>query len=451
MLRLMDLSNPLDFKLELLGPTIHQLIRELATPQGWWAAAALAACVLLAMRLASSFEKRLAAGARNTLLLTWIDRIGWPLIALMLVMVAKTVLSRFVPVSMLTVARELLVPLVAIRALLLAVRQTFPTATWLGSLERTIAPVVWSIAALHVLDLLPMLLETLDSIAIPLGKSKLSLLQVITGLITLAFAGLIALWISSALDARLALADAIPQGARAVISRISKPLLTLIALLIALPIVGIDLTVLSVFGGALGVGLGFGMQKIVANYISGFIILLDHSIEPGRLIRVDRYRGIVSEIRTRYTVIKGLDGVDAIVPNEMLVNSVVESETFSDSTTRVSLQIGVGYQSDVEQAMQILVDAAASQPRVMQTPAPRAFLVAFADSAITLEVGFWVKDPEIGTLALRSDINLEVLRRFRAAGIEIPFPQREVTVRQATAVDLSSTPLAAASVRSPAG
>ena len=342
-------------------------------------------------------------------------------------------------------------PLVAIRALLLAVRQTFPTATWLGSLERTIAPVVWSIAALHVLDLLPMLLETLDSIAIPLGKSKLSLLQVITGLITLAFAGLIALWISSALDARLALADAIPQGARAVISRISKPLLTLIALLIALPIVGIDLTVLSVFGGALGVGLGFGMQKIVANYISGFIILLDHSIEPGRLIRVDRYRGIVSEIRTRYTVIKGLDGVDAIVPNEMLVNSVVESETFSDSTTRVSLQIGVGYQSDVEQAMQILVDAAASQPRVMQTPAPRAFLVAFADSAITLEVGFWVKDPEIGTLALRSDINLEVLRRFRAAGIEIPFPQRELTVRHPTAVDLSSTPLAAASVRSPAG
>ena len=226
MLRLMDLSNPLDFKLELLGPTIHQLIRELATPQGWWAAAALAACVLLAMRLASSFEKRLAAGARNTLLLTWIDRIGWPLIALMLVMVAKTVLSRFVPVSMLTVARELLVPLVAIRALLLAVRQTFPTATWLGSLERTIAPVVWSIAALHVLDLLPMLLETLDSIAIPLGKSKLSLLQVITGLITLAFAGLIALWISSALDARLALADAIPQGARAVISRISSILIS---------------------------------------------------------------------------------------------------------------------------------------------------------------------------------------------------------------------------------
>jgi small-conductance mechanosensitive channel len=202
-----------------------------------------------------------------------------------------------------------------------------------------------------------------------------------------------------------------------------------VALLIALPMVGIDLTTLSVFSGALGVGLGLGLQRIAANYVSGFIILLDRSIEPGRLIRVDRYRGTVADIRTRYTVLRGMDGVDAIVPNEMLVSSVVESETFSNTTTRGALQVGIGYASDVERAMALMVECAARQPRVLKDPAPLAFLVAFADSGITLEVGFWIEDPKNGLLGLRSDINLAILRAFREAGIEIPFPQREVTIK----------------------
>jgi small-conductance mechanosensitive channel len=193
--------------------------------------------------------------------------------------------------------------------------------------------------------------------------------------------------------------------------------------------VGIDLTMLSVFGGALGVGLGFGLQKIAANYISGFIIRLDRSIEPGRLIRVGANRGVVSDIRTRYTVLQGMDGVDAIVPNEMLVSSVVESETFSNTTQRLGLRVGVAYSSDVERAMALMVQAAAAQPRVLADPKPQAFLVEFADSAITLEIGFWIADPTVGTLGLRSDVNLAILRAFRDAGIEIPFPQREVVMK----------------------
>jgi small-conductance mechanosensitive channel len=190
---------------------------------------------------------------------------------------------------------------------------------------------------------------------------------------------------------------------------------------------------LSVFGGALGVGLGFGLQKIAANYISGFIILFDQSIVPGRLIRVDRFRGVVMDIRTRYTILKGLDGVESVVPNEMLVSSVVESETFTDTVTRVAIPVGVAYASDIEQAMQIMVEAAQTQLRVLQNPEPRAFLTAFADSGINLELGVWIRDPQMGTLDLRSNINLEILRRFREAGIEIPYPQREVTVRRAPA------------------
>jgi len=186
-----------------------------------------------------------------------------------------------------------------------------------------------------------------------------------------------------------------------------------------------------VFGGALGVGLGFGLQKIAANYISGFIILFDQSIVPGRLIRVDRFRGVVMDIRTRYTILKGMDGVESVVPNEMLVSTVVESETFTDTVTRIALQVGVAYASDIEQAMAIMVEAAQAQPRVLKTPEPRAFLTAFGDSGINLELGLWIHDPQMGTIDLRSSINLEILRRFREAGIEIPYPQREVTVRRA--------------------
>jgi len=311
----------------------------------------------------------------------------------------------------------------------LILRQTFRQAQWMVTFEKTISGLIWGAVALHILDLLPVLIDTLEAIAIPLGKSKLTALQLITGIFTVGLAAMIALWVSNALDTKLASASGVDPGARVVIGRIAQPILMLLALLIALPMVGLDLTTLSVFGGALGVGLGLGLQRIAANYVSGFIILLDRSIEPGRLIRVDRYRGTVADIRTRYTVLRGMDGVDAIVPNEMLVSSVVESETFSNTTTRGALQVGIGYASDVERAMALMVECAARQPRVLKDPAPLAFLVAFADSGITLEVGFWIEDPKNGLLGLRSDINLAILRAFREAGIEIPFPQREVTIK----------------------
>ena len=347
----------------------------------------------------------------------------------MLALVARAVLTRFVPVSLLSVGIALLASAVVVRTLVLLLRQTFRQARWVATFERAIATTIWVLVALHVLDLLPVLLDTLEAIAIPVGKSRLTLLQLITGTATVALAAVLALWISQAIDGRLAAARDVDPGARVVIGRIAQPMLMALALLIALPMVGIDLTMLSVFGGALGVGLGFGLQKIAANYISGFIILLDRSIEPGRLIRVGTNRGVVSDIRTRYTVLQGMDGVDAIVPNEMLVSSVVESETFTNTTQRIGLRVGVAYSSDVERAMALMVQAAAARPRVLADPKPQAFLVEFADSAITLEVGFWIADPTAGTLGLRSDVNLAILRAFRDAGIEIPFPQREVVMK----------------------
>ena len=170
------------------------------------------------------------------------------------------------------------------------------------------------------------------------------------------------------------------------------------------------------------------MQKIAANYVSGFILLLDRSIRIGNLISVGNVRGIVSQITTRYTVLKGMTGIESIVPNETLVGSIVQNETFTDPKVRVAVPIQVGYATDLEKAMAIMIEAAQAQPRVMEDPAPGAFLESFADSGINLQLGFWIRDPAEGTLGIRSAINIQIWRRFKEEGIEIPFPQREVRV-----------------------
>jgi small-conductance mechanosensitive channel len=256
----------------------------------------------------------------------------------------------------------------------------------------------------------------------------LTLWLILQGVATVLATLLLALWIGGTIEVRLMAASGLDANLRVVFARLAKALLILIAVLIGLPIVGIDLTTLSVFGGALGVGVGFGLQKIAANYISGFIILLDRSIRIGDSIAVGADRGRVTRITTRYTVLKNNAGTEAIVPNEMLMGSVVQNETLSDMRVRIALPVQVGYGSDLERAMAILVEAAKAQPRVLADPPPMAFLMAFADSGINLEVGFWIEDPADGSQRLRSEINLAIWHGFQKEGIEIPFPQREVRV-----------------------
>jgi len=193
-------------------------------------------------------------------------------------------------------------------------------------------------------------------------------------------------------------------------------------------VVGIDLTVLSVFGGALGVGLGLGLQQIASNYVSGFIILLDRSLTIGDMITVDKFYGAVAQINTRYTVIKALDGTETIVPNEMLVSSPVINHSYTDRKVRVAVKVSIAYASDVDRALGILVQAAQAQPRVLAEPAPAGFITGFGADGIDLEVGFWIRDPEEGTLGVRSAISRMLLQRFKDEAIEIPFPQRDVRI-----------------------
>jgi small-conductance mechanosensitive channel len=407
----------------------REVFSDLHQPDLVWQLLAVAVCLLLAKLGERLIPGRQAGGGR-----AWelgrggLKRVAFPLVALVLVLLARSLAEQWIHVGVLSLALPLLSSLAVIRVVFYVLRLSFAEATWLVQFERVFAALVWIIVALHITGLLPEVIDVLESVKFSTGKQKLTLWNVLQGLGAVLVAVLLALWLSSAIEARLHAAEGLDNNLRVVLVRLSKALLILLAVLIGLPMVGIDLTTLSVFGGALGVGLGFGLQKIASNYVSGFIILLDDSIRIGNIIAVGADRGEVTRITTRYTVLKNLDGVEALVPNELLVGSVVQNQSYSSPQVRIALPVQVSYDSDLERAMSIMAAAAKAQGRVLAEPAPAVLLREFADSGINLELGFWVGDPELGVGQLRSDINLAIWREFKQAGISIPFPQREVRI-----------------------
>jgi small-conductance mechanosensitive channel len=408
------------------GRLLADLWGDLQQPDVIWQVAVVALCLLVAW-LVSALIRRREVGKTT---LAWqlshrgAKRLAFPLTALVLVLIARPLLAQWHHVNLLSLAVPLLLSMAVIRAVFFVLRLSFQ-GPWLSSFERGFAALAWAIVALHITGLLPDLIDMLEQVNFTVGKQKLNVWLILQGAATVLATLLVALWVGGAIESRLMSASGLDSNVRVVFARLTKAVLIVLAVLIGLPMVGIDLTTLSVFGGALGVGLGFGLQKIAANYISGFIILLDRSIRIGDLIAVGPDRGQVTRITTRYTVLKGQTGIEAIVPNEVLVGSVVQNESFSDTRVRITLPVQVAYGSDLEHAMAILVGAA-TQPRVLADPPPKAFVTAFADSGINLDLAFWVSDPEEGTQQLRSDINLAIWKGLHNAGIDIPFPQREV-------------------------
>jgi len=394
-----------------------------------WQLAIIAACLLLAL-----LGERLLLGGKRGEGRAWelgrggLKRVAFPVLALLLVVLARAVAQEWLSVGLFSLALPLLASLAVIRAVFYVLRVSLVDAAWLASFERVFALLVWIIVALHIIGLLPDLIAVIESVGFSVGKHKLNLWDLLQGLVAVLVTVLAALWLSSAIEARLDRAAGLDDNLRQVFARLSKSLLIVLAVLIVLPMVGIDLTMLSVFGGALGVGLGLGLQKIASNYVSGFIILLDDSIRIGNTITVGADRGVVTRITTRYTVVKNATGVEALVPNELLVGSVVQNESYSDPKVRIGLPVQVSYDSDLERAMAIMIAAAQAQERVLTDPPLAVFLKEFADSGINLELGIWIADPGNGTGQLRSDINLAIWHEFKQAGISIPFPQREVRI-----------------------
>jgi small-conductance mechanosensitive channel len=412
-----------------LASVWHGVLADLREPDLIWQLAAIGVCLLLAKLGQGMLRGRpVVAGSPWELGQGWLKRIAFPLLALLLVWLARNVAQPWMHVNLFSLVLPLLSSLAIIRLVFYVLRYSFLGATWLAQFERVFSFMVWGVVALHITGLLPEVIAVLESVSFRAGKQQLTLWHMLQGIAAVLITVLAALWLSSAIEARLNAAVGLDSNLRAVLARVSKAMLVLLAVLIGLPMVGIDLTTLSVFGGALGVGLGFGLQKIASNYVSGFILLLDNSIRIGNVISVGNDRGEVTRITTRYTVLKSGTGVESLVPNELLVGSVVQNESYSDPRVRIALQVQVSYDSDLERAMAIMVAAATAQARVLPAPAPGVLLMNFADSGINLELGFWVADPEKGTGQLRSDINLAIWREFRQSGIAIPFPQREIRI-----------------------
>ena len=295
-------------------------------------------------------------------------RLLFPLFALVLVVFGRWALSHWYSTHLLNIVVPLLFALALIRAAVYMLRRIFSGQEWLHPWERFIGWTVWIVLALHVTGLLPEILIFLDDISFHIGKHRLSVLLIVQGILAFTVSMLIALWLASSLEVRIMDANALDINQRVILSKISRTVLILVGVLIALPLVGVDITVLSVFGGALGVGLGLGLQKIASNYISGFIILLDHSLHIGDIVTVDDRKGEVTSLTTRYVVLKSDDGTEALIPNDTFITSTVISQNFSDPRLRLILPFQISYTSSVEVAMDIMLDAAKKRQQILANP-----------------------------------------------------------------------------------
>jgi small-conductance mechanosensitive channel len=397
-----------------------------------WQVGVLGTCIAAGWLLSRTYDRRLIgrapADATQALGIGSLQRLMFPLSTLVMVLVARAVLRHWQSTHLLNVAAALLLAMALIRISIYVMRHTFAPSAWLRASERWISWMAWIGVAIHLTGLWPHVREAMLDIGLTVGEQKFSLLLVLQGTLSIVITLLVALWLGRLIESRLMRASSLQINLRVMFSKLAQILLLLAAFLIALPAVGIDLTVLSVFGGMLGVGIGFGLQKIAANYVSGFIILMDRSVSLGDLVTIGEHTGTLTRMTARYVVVRSLGGLEAIIPNETIITSTVLNHSFSDRKVRVGLPIQVAYATDLDAARKIMIDAAVAHPRALKDPPPGALIIAFADSGINLELGVWVDDPDQGLAGLRSDLYEAIWRSFREQGIEIPFPQREIRV-----------------------
>ena len=359
------------------------------------------------------------------------QRLALPVSGLLAVLVGKLAAYSFgVETPVLNVIAKLLLALAAIRLIVYALRVGIAPGPTLKAWEKVISTTVWVVVALNLVGWMPAVEGILDQLAISVGEQRFSLLMAVKLLVLSGLYILLAIWLSGLIEQYLRRMPQLNISLRVALGKISRVILLTVAFLMALTEAGIDLTSLTIFGGALGVGIGFGLQKIVSNFISGFILLGDRSIRPGDVITIGTNYGWVKELRARYIVVINRDGVETLIPNENLVTTDVINWSYSDRKVRVRIPVQISYDDDPEQAMEIMAQAASANTRILADPEPAVRLMEFADSGISLELRVWLSDPEEGIGNIRSDINLAIWHGFKEAGITIPYPQRDVHLRQ---------------------
>jgi len=413
-----------------------QALTYLRQPDYWWQFGAIAMAVafswLAARALGRYFRNIVRTGAYSPfeVVATLSNRIAFPLVLGLATVAAAAVLQQAgLPHGIASIIAILALALAAIRVLISVLKRVLRPGPLLAASEHLITWVAWLLVAMYLLGWIGPVTAALDGIAIPLGKEGFSLLDALQAILTM-FVFLVAGGYLGTIATRgLMSSSQVSIGLRVGIAKFVRLFLVLIAGLLGLNAIGIDLAALAVFGGALGIGLGFGLQRIAANFVSGFILVGDRSIRQGDVITIGDRFGVVKELRARYIVVRDRDGVDTLIPNENVISTEVVNWSYSDRAIRLKLPVQISYQDKPRVALRLLLEAAAKHPRVLKDPAPASRFMSFADNGIALELRFWIRDPEDGINNVRSDLHLEIWDLFEAAGITIPYPQRDLHLR----------------------
>jgi len=408
----------------------QEILADIGTPVAGWQIGVIVMACAVAWMINGAIRAYVMSHApeRWKIGIGTFNRLLFPLSTLSIVLVSKWILGHWQHTTMLHLASNLLLAMAAVRLVVYAMRYIIAPGGVLKTVEHTLATLIWLVLALHLSGILPEMLETLEAVKFKIGKNSVNLLLLLQGLLTILITVFVAMWLSRVVENKLMQVEQINANTRVMLAKVVRICLLFIAVLIGLSAVGLDLTLISVFGGALGVGLGFGLQRIASNYVSGFILLMDKSISIGDIVTIDVHYGIIKDLRTRYLVLKKLDGTEVIIPNETLIINPVINHSGMDRNTRVQVAVQVAYESDLELVLQLLVKAAVDHPRVLVTPAPGAVVTGFAESGVDVRLTVWIHDAEEGTSSLQSDLFMAIWRLFKAHEISIPYPQREVRV-----------------------
>ena len=411
---------------------LQEWLLDLQSPAIALELAGFALCLVVAWVLSWAFGRQYTGRASILFGRRLMDGVLFPALALVLTLGLKLVLMKFQRVPLLKLALPVLVSLVLIRLIARVLAAVFPHSRGARILEQLVSWMAWGLAVLWFTGLWAPLMAELDSWQFMLGKTRISVTHVFEVVFTSGMVLVLALWLSATLEQRVLSRAFDDLSMRKVAANAMRVLLLLIGTLFALSSLGFDLTTLSVIGGALGVGIGFGLQKLAANYVSGFVILLERSLRIGDFVRVDGFEGRVTDIKTRYTLVRAGNGSESVVPNELLLTQRVENLSLESRHLLQTCTFWVGLESDVERVQALLVDAALGAQWVLSSPEPLALLAEVAPQGLKFNLNFWMEDPVNGQSLTRSRVNIAALSALRAAGVLLVHSPQEVVLRHST-------------------
>jgi small-conductance mechanosensitive channel len=419
-------------------------LTNLQRPEYWVQAALVVVALLLGWWLAHLVRARITVAADPENLpdrareMVYISARATMVLGLLAIAAAGLRLFRS-PTGIVDITLQLAGLFLLIRAAVYIVRVSLGARTRLKGYGGPITLVIWVFLALHVLGWGGEVIAVLDSVGLDAGKTRISVWSVMKLLVTVSFFVIAAMWASRWLERRVLRLDALAPTMRIGIAKFLQAFLVALSVLVGLNAAGLDLTTLNVLTGAIGIGLGFGLQSIAANFVSGFVLLMDRSIKPGDVISFTGMPGTategfgwVEELRGRYVVVRDRDGVETLVPNQNLITNPVINWSYTDPRVRLKLPVRVSYRDDPELAMKLLLQAADDHPRILREPGPVARLISFGDHGIELELRFWIPDPQEGVNNVRSDVNRRIWRLFKEHRVTIPVAQRDIRVEMTT-------------------